>query len=108
MAQQFALQHPKRVGKLVLAATAAGMVMVPGDPKVLAYYAEGMHVSPELAKEAFEIAARHDHVESMRALAVMYRAGLGTPVNEGKAISWDRRADRIERSDRRRGLVMDE
>ena len=36
MAQQFAFQHPGRVGKLVLAATAAGMVMVPGDPKVLA------------------------------------------------------------------------
>ena len=64
--------------------------------------------SAELAKATFEIAARNDHVASMRALAVMYRAGLGTPVNEGKAISWDRRADRIERSDRRRGLVMDE
>jgi len=36
MAQQFAWQHPKRTGKLILAATAAGMVMIPGDPKVLA------------------------------------------------------------------------
>jgi len=36
MAQQFALQHPGRVGKLILAATAAGMLMVPGDPRVLA------------------------------------------------------------------------
>jgi poly(3-hydroxyalkanoate) depolymerase len=36
MAQQLALQHPGRVGKLILAATAAGVVMVPGDPKVLA------------------------------------------------------------------------
>ena len=35
MAQQFAFQHPARVGKLVLAATAAGMLMVPGNPKVL-------------------------------------------------------------------------
>jgi len=35
MAQQFAFQHPARVGKLVLAATTAGMLMVPGDPKVL-------------------------------------------------------------------------
>ena len=36
LAQQFAFQHPGRVGKLVLAATAAGMLMVPGSPKVLA------------------------------------------------------------------------
>ena len=36
MAQQFAFQHPDRVGKLILAATAAGVVMAPGDPKVLA------------------------------------------------------------------------
>ena len=35
MAQQFAFQNPKRVGKLILAATAAGVFMVPGDPKVL-------------------------------------------------------------------------
>lgn len=30
MAQQFAFQHPSRVGKVILAATSAGMVMVPG------------------------------------------------------------------------------
>ncbi len=36
MAQQFAFQHPNRVGKLILAATAAGIFMAPGDPKVLA------------------------------------------------------------------------
>ncbi|KAF0106059.1 MAG: poly(3-hydroxyalkanoate) depolymerase [Hyphomonadaceae bacterium] len=35
MAQQFAFQHPRRTGKLILAATSAGMLMVPGDPEVL-------------------------------------------------------------------------
>jgi poly(3-hydroxyalkanoate) depolymerase len=36
MAQQFAFQHPRRTGRLLLAATSAGMLMVPGDPAVLA------------------------------------------------------------------------
>jgi poly(3-hydroxyalkanoate) depolymerase len=31
MAQQFAFQHPARVGKLILAATSPGTLMVPGD-----------------------------------------------------------------------------
>ncbi len=31
MAQQFAFQHPSRVGKLILAATSPGMLMVPGE-----------------------------------------------------------------------------
>ncbi|MCL4671932.1 MAG: alpha/beta fold hydrolase [Sphingomonadaceae bacterium] len=35
MAQHFALQHPKRTRRLVLAATSAGMVMVPGNPAAL-------------------------------------------------------------------------
>lgn len=35
MAQHFALQHPRRTRRLVLAATSAGMVMVPGNPAAL-------------------------------------------------------------------------
>lgn len=35
MAQHFALQHPKRTRRLVLAATSAGMIMVPGNPAAL-------------------------------------------------------------------------
>lgn len=35
MAQQFAFQCAKRTGRLILAATSMGMVMVPGDPSVL-------------------------------------------------------------------------
>lgn len=36
MAQHFALQHPDHVRRLVLAATSAGMVMIPGNPAALA------------------------------------------------------------------------
>ena len=35
LAQQFARQYPKMCRKLVLAATSAGWVMIPGNPKVL-------------------------------------------------------------------------
>ncbi len=35
MAQHFALQHPGRVRRVILCATSAGMVMVPGRPDVL-------------------------------------------------------------------------
>jgi poly(3-hydroxyalkanoate) depolymerase len=35
MAQHFALQHPGRTRRLILVATSAGMVMVPGNPKAL-------------------------------------------------------------------------
>lgn len=36
MAQQFAAQHPRRTGRLILAATSAGMLMVPGSPAAIA------------------------------------------------------------------------
>ena len=35
LAQEFAIRHPERCRTLTLAATSAGMVMVPGRPKVL-------------------------------------------------------------------------
>ena len=40
IAQQFALQHRGRVGKLALAATSAGMAMAPGDARMLARLAD--------------------------------------------------------------------
>lgn len=40
MAQHFALQHGKRVRKLILCATSAGMLMVPGSPKALSKMAD--------------------------------------------------------------------
>ena len=40
MAQHFALQHGNRVRKLILCATSAGMLMVPGSPKALSKMAD--------------------------------------------------------------------
>jgi poly(3-hydroxyalkanoate) depolymerase len=54
MAQQFAFQHPKRVGKLILAATAAGVLMVPGDPKVLSKMADPRrYIDPDYMQKNF-------------------------------------------------------
>ena len=55
MAQQFAFQHSGRVGKLILAATAAGVFMVPGDPRVLAKMASPRrYIDPEYMKANFQ------------------------------------------------------
>jgi poly(3-hydroxyalkanoate) depolymerase len=55
MAQQFAFQHPKRTGRLVLAATAAGLLMVPGDLAVLSKMASPRrYLDPEYMRENFE------------------------------------------------------
>lgn len=40
LAQQFAFQHRARTGSVVLAATAAGATMVPGNPAMLAHLAD--------------------------------------------------------------------
>ncbi|MGX7952395.1 alpha/beta fold hydrolase [Tsuneonella sp. HG249] len=40
LAQHFALQHPGRVRRLILCATSAGMLMVPGSPKALSKMAD--------------------------------------------------------------------
>ena len=40
MAQHFALQHGAHVRRVVLAATSPGMLMIPGDPKMLAQMAD--------------------------------------------------------------------
>tara|TARA_B100000678_G_scaffold288878_1_gene298192 strand:- start:327 stop:1241 length:915 start_codon:yes stop_codon:yes gene_type:complete len=40
MAQHFALQHSAQVRRVVLAATSPGMLMVPGDPRMLAQMAD--------------------------------------------------------------------
>lgn len=40
MAQQFAFQHPRRVGKLILAATSPGTLMVPGEFSALSKMAD--------------------------------------------------------------------
>lgn len=54
MAQHFALQHPKRTRRLVLAATTAGMLMVPGNPAALTKMADPRrYIDPEFMNEHF-------------------------------------------------------
>ena len=72
LAQQFAFQHAGRVGRLVLAATAAGVFMVPGDPKVLAKMAHPRrYADPQYMRANFETlygekAGSDDHVSRLQ------------------------------------------
>jgi poly(3-hydroxyalkanoate) depolymerase len=55
LAQQFAFQHPRRVGRLVLAATSAGVIMAPGDLKALSKMADPKrYVDPEFMRRNFQ------------------------------------------------------
>ncbi|MFA6219209.1 MAG: alpha/beta fold hydrolase [Erythrobacter sp.] len=55
MAQHFALQHPKSTRRLVLAATTAGMLMVPGNPAALTKMANPRrYIDPEFMNEHFQ------------------------------------------------------
>ena len=54
MAQHFALQHPVRTRRLVLAATTPGMLMVPGNPAALSKMADPRrYIDPEFMNEHF-------------------------------------------------------
>jgi len=67
IAQQFALQHRKRVGRLVLAATSAGVAMAPGDPRMLTRLADPAEYTVPKALQ--------------RNLAMLYAGGGETPVS---------------------------
>ncbi len=55
LAQQFALQHGKRVRKLILAATSTGALMVPGDVRTLSKMASPRrYFDPRYMKQHFE------------------------------------------------------
>jgi poly(3-hydroxyalkanoate) depolymerase len=55
MAQHFALQHPGLVRRLVLVATTAGMLMVPGNPAALTKMANPRrYIDPEFMNEHFQ------------------------------------------------------
>jgi len=55
MAQQFAFQNPSRVGKVILAATSAGMLMVPGNLKSLSKMANPKrYVDPAFMLKNFQ------------------------------------------------------
>ncbi|WP_247711009.1 alpha/beta fold hydrolase [Qipengyuania vesicularis] len=54
MAQHFALQHPGRTRRLVLTATTAGMLMIPGNPAALTKMADPRrYIDPEFMNEHF-------------------------------------------------------
>jgi poly(3-hydroxyalkanoate) depolymerase len=54
MAQQFTLQNGPRVNRLILAATTAGMLMVPGNPKALAKMADPRrYIDPDFMRKHF-------------------------------------------------------
>ncbi len=54
MAQHFALQHPGKVRRLILAATSAGMLMVPGSPKALSKMADPRrYIDPKFMEKHF-------------------------------------------------------
>lgn len=55
MAQHFAIQHPGRTRKVVLAATSMGMIMVPGNPAALTKMANPRrYVDPDFMIKHFE------------------------------------------------------
>jgi poly(3-hydroxyalkanoate) depolymerase len=55
MAQQFTLQNGERVNRLILAATTAGMLMIPGNPKALAKMADPRrYIDPEFMAKHFQ------------------------------------------------------
>ena len=54
MAQHFTLQHPGRTRRLILVATTAGMLMVPGNPAALSKMANPRrYIDPEFMNEHF-------------------------------------------------------
>jgi poly(3-hydroxyalkanoate) depolymerase len=55
MAQQFALQNNARTNKLILAATSAGMLMVPGNPAALVKMADPRrYIDPDFMAKHFK------------------------------------------------------
>lgn len=55
MAQHFAIQHPGRTRRLVLIATSAGMLMMPGSPKALTKMANPRrYIDPDFMMKNFE------------------------------------------------------
>ena len=55
MAQQFALQNPARINKLILCATSAGMLMVPGNPAALVKMADPRrYIDPDFMAQHFK------------------------------------------------------
>tara|TARA_B100001179_G_scaffold212970_1_gene181268 strand:+ start:600 stop:1505 length:906 start_codon:yes stop_codon:yes gene_type:complete len=56
MAQHFALQHSRHVRRVVLAATSPGMLMIPGDPRMLAQMADPFSAMNEMLLNEYRTA----------------------------------------------------
>lgn len=68
MAQHFALQHPKRTRRLILAATSAGMVMIPGNISSLSKMAD--------PRRYIDAAFMEEHFQTL------YGGALGNALNK--------------------------
>lgn len=73
MAQQFALQNNARVNKLILVATSAGMLMVPGNPAALVKMADPRrYIDPEFMAKHFKtlyggmVGNKAEHINRLR------------------------------------------
>lgn len=73
MAQHFAMQHPGRTRRVVLVATSAGMLMMPGSPKALSKMANPRrYIDPDFMLKNFE---------------TLYGEGLGKSAGKGGHMS---------------------
>ncbi|MFZ9396445.1 MAG: alpha/beta fold hydrolase [Erythrobacter sp.] len=68
MAQHFAIQHPGRTRRLILAATTAGMIMVPGNPASLSKMAD--------PRRYIDAAFMEEHFQTL------YGGALGNSLNK--------------------------
>ena len=73
MAQQFALQNGARTNKLILAATSAGMLMVPGNPSSLVKMADPRrYIDPDFMAKHFKtlyggmVGNKSEHIERLK------------------------------------------
>ena len=66
LAQQFAIQHSAHVRRVVLAATSPGMLMIPGDPKMIAQMADPFSAMNEMLIREY-LTAMDNADESKRA-----------------------------------------
>lgn len=73
MAQQFTLQNRDRVNRLILAATTAGMLMIPGNPKSLIKMADPRrYIDPDFMRKQFNVLyggsskGSEDHIERIK------------------------------------------
>jgi poly(3-hydroxyalkanoate) depolymerase len=92
MAQQFAFQHPRRVGKVVLCATSAGTLMVPGEVAALSKMASPRrYVDPAFMRRNFEILYGDDKTHGgadLHAARVTPPSGVGYLYQLAAMLGW--------------------